>query len=247
MAGLVPIFTAAQSARLRKLGVHAAQMEKLRIVVALSRLWLNKPAAKNDVAELLDEVAELSRQLAQRLCALVAQRDAAHASAHAHIEAAYWPKRPTDDGPTSAHHLCPRLDALCAAARGAKSSLPPGPVRYRAADYKPIERIDMALRDGWRSIHGPGVRTSDMPGPIPPAYPHELKPSATEGSAFREICGICYEVAGRGVDADPLRAIRAYLRRCGSERQAAILEIEKAIKVVGDREKLTKNRTSRRT
>jgi hypothetical protein len=53
-------------------------------------------------------------------------------------------------------------------------------------------------------------------------------------------------MAGRGADADPLRAIRAYLRRCGSDRKAAILEIEKAFKVTSNENKPTKNRTSRK-
>jgi hypothetical protein len=223
-------FNKSQRKELVTLGLCKAQIEKLRLAVAFSRSSLDKPAAKNDMAALLDEVVTLSERLSQRLRALNSQRDAACASVNARLEVGYWCKRPQDDGPTAAHHLCPRLDALRDSAQEAKASLPAGPVRHLAASPAAIEKIDSALRDGWRQAHRSGVSTSDAPVPVSPPYPARLKPSASSSSAFRRICGICYVVAGRGDDADPERAIKAYMAQMRTGRAKAKAAFEKGLK-----------------
>lgn len=242
--GQLSEFTKAQQRELLNLDLCNEQIEKLRFAVVFSRVWLHKPAAKNDVAALLDEVAVLSGKLARKLRALNGRRDAAHGSANNYLEVAYWSKRTQDDGPTAAHHLCPRLDALHDSAGEAKASLPAGPARFRAASPLPVEKIDSALRDGWRVAHGSGVSNSPkLPASIPPVYPKRLKPSASSGSVFLRICCICYTAAGRGDEANPERAIKAYMRQVGKVRQEAILAFEKGIR----QESRNRNRRTKRT
>ncbi|NYE27316.1 hypothetical protein HDE78_000241 [Rhodanobacter sp. K2T2] len=250
MSVSLPNFTDAQLSQLKDLGVIPEQVENLRFAVALTRAELKDSAARNDVAELLREVGELAEKLALRLRALVSQRDVAHSAAHSYIEVAYWAKRGNDDGPTSSHHLCPSLDALGESARESLALLPSGATRHRTASHRPIEHIDRALRDGWRRAHGSGVSAYGTPTNVPPPYPGKLKPSVgtSESRVFRQICGICYEAAGYGIDHDPLRAIKTYMRICGVERQARIVELHNAIessRIATPR--IRKNRTSKKT
>jgi hypothetical protein len=204
-----------------------------------------KPAAKNHVSALLDEVAKLSDKLALKLRNLSSQLDAERTSANAYLEEAYWSKRPQDDYPMEVHHLCLSLDALHDSAEEAKASLPSGPIKFRAASPLPVANIHSALRDGWQVAHGSGVRNSaELRVPVPPAYPKKLKPSASLGSAFYQICCVCYVAAGRGELANPEQAIKAYMRQV-RQQQVAVIATEAEIVKDSTPKSRSKSRTER--
>ena len=105
--------------------------------------------------------------------------------------------------------LIPQLQQLRTAARSAieKIGPHPNPTRSRTALWIPVGTIDGALRDGWEQ-----ARRQQLPAKgLAEQVPEQFQPTATQDSTFREVVGICYEAAGAGVDADPLRAIRAYV------------------------------------
>lgn len=230
-------FTAAQRRELRRLGVCDQQMEALRFATVTIKRVLYPAAAHNDVAALLDRIADASRELGLKLHSLAAQIDSAHATAFCLVETGYWQgDRLGDEGPSAAYHLIPRLAALSSAAVAGKESLPEGPARSRTADWQPIKKIDSALLHGWVKAHGPFVRSSGDPESVAVAlaeihaqapakpYPKEFRPSSSADSVFRRIVGICYAAAG-AVNNDPERAIKAYVskvRKYRAEARAAI-------------------------
>lgn len=222
-------FTAQQRKRLKKLGVIPKQLTQLRIASTVMTVWLQRVPARNEVLDVLENVASLSSQLATRLREIVKQRDRAHAYAHGLIEVRYWSARPEDGEPTASHHFLPRLLALANAAEQAAKSLPKEQARRRASPL-PIGRIDDALRQGWLEAYGTGVMTCDKPVEIPPRYPAKLKPSSSPTSAFREICGICYEASGVD-EADPERAIKSYLSQRKQQRNEARAAFEKGVQL----------------
>lgn len=220
------------------LGLCDEQIWELRFALVEVRRALRKPAARNDLSALLDDIADLADKLAHKLWAINAQTDASHGTALGLIEPEYWQgKRLEDDGPTVAHHLCPRLEALARAARIGREAIPNKPARHKVGDWRPIARIDAALSDGWARVHAPRVGRSECPetvsdmiayakaNPPAPPYPGALRPSSSPRCVFREIVGICYEAAGG--NPDPERALKAYValvRKKQSEMLAVLYE-----------------------
>jgi hypothetical protein len=222
-------FTADQRNRLANLGLIDKQIENLRRVAAILPLWLDPPAAKNAIRDILEEVESLSSRLSTRLRELVRQRDKAHGVAHGLIETIYWGIRPDDCGATSSHNLLPRLAALNQAANDATRSLPPGQTRSLAL-WQPIAKIDDAMRNGWRETYPATILKSDSDRAArapPPPYPRKLKPAKSPASVFFEICCICYARAGYD-EANPEAAIRHYIRRKSASMKAALEAIDKA-------------------
>lgn len=232
MAGL-PEFSQQHRKKLRELGVVEAQIEQLRYARMMVRLAVSPPAARNDVAALLDDVADLTDKLLRKTGAISTQSSPAHAAAHGLIEQGYWQARPDDSGGQSSHCLAPRLEALRDAARAGKRELAPVPSRRRTADPQPIGRIAEALLFGWSKQHGSNgfsvhlvdgkeVRTYGD-GPQRKPYPAAFRPSAADSSAFRAIVGICYEAEGG--NSDPVAAIKAYLRKQRQLRNDALVAL----------------------
>jgi len=237
-----PDFSAADRRRLAELGVVDAQVTELRLALSTVRMFADPKsyAPRSDIAGVLSDVEGLAEGLVTKLSALVTQPSAAHSAAHVLIEEGYWQEDRLDDsGPTSSHHLIPRLQALREAARSARSGLPKGQTRLRLADPRPIKRIKEALLSGWSKHHGSRVRSTPnnetfeeaiasakMNPPLPP-YPKAFSPSKAPNSEFREIAGICYGTVGGNVD--PLRAIENYLKRDREVRKETMAALSRGL------------------
>lgn len=241
MAGL-PVFSPTDRKRLKTLGVVDAQIEQLRYARLHIRVAVSPPAARNDVAAILDDVATMADKLLQKTASISRQSSAAHATAHGFIEQGYWQTRPDDEGGQSFHCLAPRLKALRDAARAGKCELPSVPSRLRSANPQPIRAINEALHFGWTKEHGSDVfhvhwvdgkeTKTYANGPQRKRYPEMLMPSAADSSAFRAVVGICYEAEGG--NPDPLAAIKAYLRAEGKIHKEALAALEEGITSVGE-------------
>lgn len=250
MAGL-PNFTQQHRRRLKELGAVEAQIEQLRYARLVVRLAVSPPAARNDVAELLHEVAAMAETLLRKTAAISVQSTAAHAVAHALIEQEYWNAIPDDDGGLSFHCLAPRLKALRDAASKGKDELSPAASRHRSANPQPVHSIAEALWFGWSKEHGSNVYQRRLVdgeevktysnGPQRKPYPDSLMPSAADSSSFREIVGICYEAEGG--NPDPLAAIKAYLRKERESQKVAMAALEAGLAAANRK---TRNRTSRK-
>jgi len=234
-----PNFTPDQVRELRRLGLCDEQVGELRMALIEVSRTLFKRAGRNDVKAVLNDVQKLSTELIRLLGTIAAPPDAARGEALGRIEEGYWQgDRLHDDGPTSMHHVIPRLHALAAAARAGVVALPSAPTRSRNADPRPIARIRDALLFGWVKVHGPRVGTthghetlSDMvadakANPPAPPFPKKLRPSRV--GAFSEIAGICYAAAGS--EYQPDAAIRNYLFAEKVQRSEMIKGFEQAIK-----------------
>ena len=92
-----------------------------------------------------------------------------------------------------ARRLLAALADVAAAADHARERMRGAPQTRAVAHRYPAALIDAAL-----SVDGP-----------------QVAPSASAGSPFREIAAVCYAAAG-ATNADPVRAIRDYLRACNS-------------------------------
>lgn len=249
MAGL-PNFSTENRARLKALGVVDAQIEQLRYACLTVSLFVSRPAARNDVAGLLDDLGKLADKLLRKAEAIERKATAAHALAHALLEQGYWSACPDDRGGTSFHCVAPRLTALRDAARAGKQQLPRSPSRPRSANPRPVRAISDALLYGWTKEYGSNVYSvryeggeeirTYRNGPQRKPYPAALGASAADGSAFRAIVGICYETVGG--NPDPLAAIRSYLKAERERRKKAIAALDAGIAAANRSE----NRTSRK-
>lgn len=201
-------FTAAQRKRLKELGVIPEQVERLRAVLVVVQSVLERAPAQNDVKAALEEVSKQTHSLLAILRPMVSKDDVARAAAIEHMNEAFMACRREagqplrfEEGEVAMRILIPQLQQLHLAADTAfkKMGSHLEPARSRTAQWIGVGVIDGALLDGWELAH-----------PHEP-IPERVAPTAREGSTFREVAGICYEAAGAGADADPLRAIRAYV------------------------------------
>lgn len=259
-----PDFTKVQRQRLERLGCEPEQIAQLRSALAAIRRTLYRRAARNDVKASLETVAKHADALLKELGRIAMQTDPARAAANLIIEEAYWRAFPDDQGPWSAHHMLPRLREIAEGARTGIKKLPVGPTRNRPADPHPIARIDNALLYGWGKVHVHvhHVR-EDTPAEwaahaksYPPAGPYPKRFDASDaaprkdgsGNVFREIVGICYEAAGAKPDADPLRAIRAYLKLKKEKHAEALARLNEVLNApVHAPIPRRKNRTSKKS
>ena len=234
-----PDFTDDQRRSLKSLGVCDEQIKELRHALISVRQHARQPAANNDMAAQLAEVERLASELSRKLRAAVIP-DAARM-----IEERYWPQRPTDDGPTVAMHLCPRLDALTVAAGGAAEALPSGmQSRSRVGNPEPVQWIDDALFNGWAKAHGTGAvhawidpnnedadiaaaleRGNAMARAKP--YPETFRPSVSVSSPFFEIVCICY--AAVGYEKPPKRALQTYVTAKNAHRRVIRQALDEAL------------------
>jgi hypothetical protein len=232
-----PDFTPDQVRELKSLDVCDEQIGELRKALLEVQRIMHKPAALNDVRVLLNQVAGLSFDLIGTLGSIAVPPDAAHSAALGLIEVGYWQgERVNDRGPTSMHHLIPRLSALNKAALAGLEELPKSPARHRTADPRPIERIAVALSFGWSKAQGSIVESMDAkPKASKHRLPKKFRPSRSPGCAFLRIAGICYAAVGGEVEPDA--AIRRHLLAEKVERKNLIEGIERAIKSAKPRQK----------
>lgn len=217
-----PDFTDDQRRELKRLGVCDEQITGLRYALGHIRQSLRRPSANNAVAAHLAEIERLAIELSRKLRVGIVPEAAGM------IEEGYWAQHPMDDGHNVAAHLCPRLDTLTAVANAAIEALPKGkPVRSRVGSPRPIRLIDDALRNGWVKRHGPVAMSWTDPEP----FPAEHCPSVSEGSAYREIVGICYAAAG--YKRFPKRALEAHVKACNLDRKELLAVLDEALSQAG--------------
>lgn len=231
-----PDFTDDQRRELKKHGVCDEQVTELRYALWQIRRSLRKPSGNNVVATHLADIERLAIELSRKLRVGIVP-EAAHM-----VDVGYWAQRPMDDGHDVAAHLCPRLDTLTAVASAAIEALPKGePVRKKTGNPRPIRLIDDALMRGWVKRHGPvAVSWTDPDGdeaaviaamiedakanPPGKPFPKEHCPSVSEGSAYREIVGICYAAAG--YERFPKRALEAHVKACNLDRKELLAGLD---------------------
>jgi hypothetical protein len=244
-----PSFTPDAIRELQNLGVTAAQVRELQVGLVSVRAILVPPPANNETAELLGDIRKLASKLRRKLRELgTASNNGGQNSARQQVAnllaKGYWDLRPMDEGPTIIGAFDERLGSLAQAAKGAAETVPIAkPSRYKAASPKPVRIIDEALHRGWHNEHGaPAVWSRDQTEILAAidnrlgkakraqAYPKNLEPSVSVTSAFRRIVGICYEAVGR--NADPERAIKAYIANENAQRAHALKGFSAGVKIV---------------
>ena len=190
-------FTKAQRSALARLGCTPAQIERLQRMLPHVAYFCETGPRLADTSAPLDALAADTRAAAASLRALLdapghelARGEARgwllHALAMQRVSSI--PYIPYDKMEDEARRLLAAIDDVATAAKRAHKRLPKAQTRP-VAHWYPLALIDAAL-----SVDGPPV-----------------KPSASADSAFRKIAGISYSAA-RAENADPLRAIRSYLK-----------------------------------
>ena len=230
----LPAFSSRDRKRLEALGLVDMQIQELRFALIHIRKHIAKPATRNGVAQILDDVDRLADELLQKTQAVVLQISPEHAQAHMLIEDGFWKAMPRARGPSSFQNIAPNVLALRNAAREGRRRLSIAPSRRKSASPQPVAAIRDALLRGWAKKYGSnharvvgkdreGQRVIAHPtGPQSKPYPPKFKPSGADGSAFRKVVGICYESVGG--NADPVAAIRNFLkaeRKLGAEAMKA--------------------------
>lgn len=235
-ATIRPDFSPEHLRELKALRLCDEQVSELRKALLTVRHVLATPAANGATSELLADVESLASGLLNKLDALCLGFDPEHNRACGLIETSYWEQRPDDTGHSAMLHLIPRLRALQVAAQYGLRQIPSAqPVRRRSADPAPVGRIHSALVYGWslaraggtsyrrgtrREESEPAAAIPQSVAPQPQSYPQRLQPSTSPGCDFRTVVGICYDAVGG--NADPERAIRAYVREFNKRHAASV-------------------------
>jgi hypothetical protein len=200
-------FDAHQRAALTKLGLTPEAIFYIEAeALPTARIFLRQRPPKRDVVkELLDLQKSLLKARAGIERLLGASRDVPHLhTALAHLSAGHG--RYALGGlrlSETSQSLAVAIDVI----EKGIADLPPGPVRHRFADPYPIELIHGAIQTGTFKATGD-------------PYAHGMSPSVSHTSRFRRVVGVCYEVLLNQPEADPDRALRAYVKawRAGMRR-----------------------------
>lgn len=192
-------FTRHQRTQLQALGVpdHAIALLEGEVLPAAQQLLRKRPRRNDVLAELKDLSRSLTKASASIERTLAATRVVPHR----------WEALSLLSGGYGRHamgglRLSEASEALARATRAVQQAIddvPPGPVRQRVADPYPIQLIQGALAHGAFAAYGD-----------PNA--HQIRPSLSPTSPFRQIVGLCYE-ALKLRSADPERALRAYMKQ----------------------------------
>jgi hypothetical protein len=205
----LPAFTADQRKRLLALGLLQSQIDELEAVLPLAAAFIQAPPALADVRDCLVRISGAQKRASKELLRLldVAPTLPALLEAQYRVLAADSLASNRDPGETVrvANYA---LFAAGAVFQRALDDLPPPPTqrRHRAASAIPIFQLDAAMLRGFIKSHGETAR------PMPLYAP---KRSASPGSQYRRIVGICYEAMGQR-NTDPERAIKAFIRERGN-------------------------------
>lgn len=193
-----PRFSKVERAELTELGLIESQIDQLQtIALPLARAWLKPLPRLQDVR---DELNSLSNSMSSALASMSALLTAA-APSRGRYEALQrlvledFEEHGSYESIQVAHRMLLRAYSVV---RRAQDSLPKTQRRQATADILPVVRINEALLSGFTKGHS---------SPLPP---YTLHPSASPGSPFRRIVGICYEAMGL-VNTDPERAIKKFI------------------------------------
>lgn len=228
-------FTDDQRKQLAAVGVIFEQIAALETVLPVVHAWFTNPAPMQDV---LDELNGLSKALgdAQKAMTRVlspqpeikAKREAESRLEQAHYLLELENYQSVLNTIKNAIHV---LNPIRKTVTLAIDKLPRTQRRSNQATPRAIEFIDSALMRSWAqvkiSVHQ-GEFDSNLASPqfdLTPPYPHGV--SSAEKSPFREICRVCYEVITGDRNADPERAIKAFVKevKTRDERQRRELGI----------------------
>ena len=102
----------------------------------------------------------------------------------------------------------------------------PKQTRSNAASTIPIKAI-------WETIQRHHVRTTPAGQPRPP-----VRLSSSSGSAFRDICAVCYEAATGKADVDPERAVKAFVSQQRDRERKVRAEVATASPPSGGAEQI---------
>lgn len=215
------VFTTDQRCRLARHNVIEAQIAALEKVLPVVHAWISNPAPLQNVR---DELKGLSKSLdsAQTSMERVLKPVPgikAMLEAQSRLEQAHY-LRELENYESILNTIADAvkvLEPIRQATTAAIDALPRVQRRSNRASPKAIEFIDSALISSWAQVnipvhHGEYDPNSVQPlGGHTPPYPHV--PSSGDGSPFREICRICYEVITGDKNADPERAIKAFVNQ----------------------------------
>ena len=206
-------FTPEQRERLASLGVSPKQIEMLEGRACLvGCAWLRKSPPRTVVSKRIKALGKHLRAAHAILKEIVAANTPECREAEAFLVQALCRsgKEMKLLDPTG-------LEALASICDDALIMLPTQ-TWHRDADPRVIQWIYEDLIHGHGAEHyigedkvTPGPIQRDGDGPAPP--PFTIEASSCEGSQFRDIAGVCYEVMTGKVDADPERAIKAFIAR----------------------------------
>jgi hypothetical protein len=216
----LPGFTPEDVIELAKLGVTGVQVEELGKAVSFINLQLIKPAARNAVRTVLDDVASLSDKLGRLIERMARPIDGAHKEAFEIIERGFWGVvQPGALDYFFVDDVRPRIVALSQAAKSGLESLPKAATRNRKADWYLVQVIEDFLVLGWLKMDMPDEEHESVmclqqlhvnADEMQELLPDEFRRSASPDSSFRRIVGICHAAAGG--NPDPERSLKAFMR-----------------------------------
>lgn len=220
----MPGFTPDHIEQLRQFGVTEAQIVRLTEALPDCATYLLRPAPRNDVR---DELESLRAKIECALKAVVRLRNPktlAAREARARIDEASWFRGVAAFPGAELADVEAALKAAKSVTSGACVRLPKEPRRYASATPEPVRRLYHALLLGWSDDNPappPSPTLLDMrPGPRP--FP--FAPSTSPTSAFWGIVCICYNALLGTKDANPERAIKAFVKaeKADAERRRSI-------------------------
>jgi hypothetical protein len=212
---------------LRRLGVTQEQLLRLEPGLRIIKVYTDPIATLAEVRRPLGDLSKSVQRTAQLLDSILTapRHDKARTEAVGRLQNALFEVNPDRFIPRPSNPILPSepLDDIFGGIRAAlielrqsadmaTEQIPRSQSRSVAHSY-PIRYIDTALLQG-------SIATHKASGLSPKDWPEYLfNPSASDASNFRQIVSICYEAAG-AANADPLRAIRNYLRSRKGTRAA---------------------------
>lgn len=194
------LFKAHQRDELLSLGVESIAIECIEVeALPIARQFLRRPPPKNEV---LGELRDLQRTLTKAHGAIERLLNATAAVPHLKAAQAWLTAGQGRHamGGLRLNETSKSLSVAIDVVVTGIAQVPPGPLRHRSADPYVVELIHDALQ------HGSIAATGDP-------MSHGLRPSASPRSGFRRMIGICYEAIVAKDDADPERALKAYMKK----------------------------------
>jgi hypothetical protein len=201
-------FTPEQRERLAQFRVSPKQIEMLEGHACLvGRAWLRKSPPRTAVS---NRITALGEHL--RAAHVIAEEILAGNTPECRVAEGFLSEAVCRSGKEVELLDAARLEALARICDGALTILPKQ-TRHRDADPRPIQGIYEDLIRGHGTEHYILGDGDDRPatGTHPP--PFTIKPSSSQGSQFRNIVSVCYEAMTDDPDADPERAIKAFIKQ----------------------------------
>jgi hypothetical protein len=192
------IFTAEQVAELKRLKLLDAQIAELTVQIAKTRSLFEPAPQMAKVRSELDGLRESLDAAHKRLERWKEAKDKASFEAWMRLRAEAWGdgRETGDELATLIEHL---LNIVASARTGVSSEQQR---RHRTASPLPVAIIDTALFEGWVKATSTQTRRTYKP----------IKRSASPTSQFFQIVAICWQTYIGKADANPERAIKAYLK-----------------------------------